>query len=155
MASESLAQNILSGLRPVDRILVHKSQRRLALMRGEAELLTCRVALGRAYGAKLREGDGRTPEGQYHVSGFNPRSEFYRAVRISYPNEEDRRRAAAAGVRPGGQIMIHGLDPTIEAKWRERHWMFNWTNGCVAVTDTEMDLIWASVDLGTPVTILP
>ena len=122
---------------------------------GDAELLTCRVALGRNHGPKTSEGDGRTPEGQYYVDAFHHRSEFYRAVRISYPNEADRRRAAAMGARPGGQIMIHGLDPTIEPGWRQRHWMFNWTNGCVAVTDDEMDVIWASVDLGTPVTILP
>lgn len=139
-----------------DRLLVLKWERRLLLLRGDEVLHAFRVALGRQpRGPKVREGDGRTPEGIYHVNAFKADSAFYRALHISYPNDEDRRRAAALGVRPGGLIMIHGLDPAIGRKWRNDHWMFNWTRGCVAVTNQEMDIVWDSVDLGTPVEIRP
>ena len=133
-----------------------KRKRLLMLMQGEQVARSFRIALGREpRGAKLREGDGRTPEDSYHIDARNNDSEFYRAIRISYPSQADRRRARDAGVRPGGQIMIHGLDPSIEAKWHSDHWMFNWTRGCIAVTNEEMDVIWDTVDLGTPIEIHP
>jgi murein L,D-transpeptidase YafK len=139
-----------------DQILVLKRQRRMMLMRGEAVLHEFRVALGREpRGTKLHQGDGRTPEGQYRIDALNPGSRFHRAVRVSYPNEADRDRARQLGMRPGGNIMIHGLDPNIAAKWHDDHWLFNWTNGCIAVTNREMDIVWASVELGTPVEIRP
>jgi murein L,D-transpeptidase YafK len=145
-----------AGLDPVARILVEKSKRQVALLNASGEIIRVfRAAFGRRPGPKLHEGDGRTPEGLYHVDAFHPTSDYYRAVRISYPNEEDRRRAAALGLYPGSQIMLHGLDPAIEAKWKDEHWMFNWTQGCIAVTNHEMDFIWASAQLGTPVEIRP
>lgn len=138
-----------------DRLVVYKRDRRMELRRGEEVLRSFRIALGfQPSGTKLREGDGRTPEGAYQLDHFRAESAFYRAIRISYPAPDDRRRAAAAGVRPGGQIMIHGLDPAIR-HWGADHWMFNWTNGCIAVTDQEMDILWESVTTGTPIEIYP
>jgi murein L,D-transpeptidase YafK len=138
----------------IERILVIKHERRLhAFAKGEI-VASFRVALGRSpRGHKLREGDGRTPEGLYFVDGFIPDSEFYRAIKISYPNREDLARARRLGVDPGGRIMIHGLDPAIPPEFRESHWLFNWTNGCIAVRDEEMDMLWESVLWGTPVEI--
>lgn len=141
-------------LPPIERILVIKHERRLyALAHGDV-VASFRVALGRRpYGHKLREGDGRTPEGLYFVDGFVPDSEFYRAIKISYPNREDRARARKLGVNPGGRIMIHGLDPAIPPEFRDSHWLFNWTNGCIAVRNEEMDMLWERVTWGTPVEI--
>ena len=139
-----------------DRIVVLKRQRTLMLMKGDDVLHSFRVALGRdPRGPKRRQGDFRTPEGEYRIDGFNPSSYFYRAIRVSYPNAEDLARARAAGVRAGGDITIHGLDPAIAEKWRSEHWLFNWTRGCIAVTNDEMDVIWRSVQLGTPIEIRP
>jgi murein L,D-transpeptidase YafK len=138
---------------PVERIVVEKAARRMTLIRKDEPVLALRVALGRGYGPKIYEGDGRTPEGLYYIDGLKPDSQFYRAMHISYPNDEDRRRAADLGMRPGGLIMIHGLDSNIESLWQSNHWMFNWTNGCIAVTNAEMDLLWESVGLGTPIEI--
>ena len=137
----------------IDRILVEKGWRRMTLLAGDAPVHVLNVALGRGQGPKRRRGDGRTPEGTYELGWRNPHSAFYRSIGITYPNDEDRRRAAAEGAHPGGSIMIHGLDPGIAARWREQHWMFNWTNGCIAVTNAEMDLIWESVTVGTPIEI--
>ncbi len=140
----------------VDRILVVKHERRLYLLRDGQPLLSFRIALGRnPRGPKIREGDGRTPEGLYFVAGFKPDSAFYKAIRISYPNRRDIERARRLGVDPGGAIMIHGLDPAIDPALRRDHWRFNWTNGCIAVTDEEMDVLWQVVRWGTPVEIRP
>ncbi|MCS6878917.1 MAG: L,D-transpeptidase family protein [Geminicoccaceae bacterium] len=145
-----------AALPPVDRIEVRKRERVMELKAGSEVLWRFRVALGRRpEGHKLREGDGRTPEGRYELAEFLPKSYFYKAIRISYPNAEDLERARRLGVRPGGNIMIHGLDPRIEPRWRKDHWLFNWTRGCIAVTDEEMDIVWASVVPGTPIDILP
>ncbi|GBD45040.1 hypothetical protein HRbin40_02540 [bacterium HR40] len=140
----------------IERLLVVKRERCLYAFVGSRLVATFRVALGRQpYGPKIQEGDGRTPEGYYFVDGFIPNSDFYRAISISYPNREDRERARRLGVDPGGQIMIHGLDPAIPPEFRQSHWLFNWTNGCIAVRDDEMDLLWDSVRWGTPVEIRP
>lgn len=142
--------------RKADRILVLKRQRRLRLLAGGEVLHEFRVALGREpTGPKLRQGDFRTPEGMYRVAGLNPNSYFYRAVQVSYPSAADVARARRLGVRPGGDIMIHGLDPAIAAKWRDDHWLFNWTRGCIAVTNAEMDIVWQHAQLGTSVEIRP
>lgn len=139
-----------------DRVEVRKRERVMELWNGELLLHRFRVALGRRpEGHKLQEGDGRTPEGRYELTEFLPKSYFYRAIRISYPNEGDRLRARQRGVRPGGDILVHGLDPAIARRFREDHWLFNWTRGCIAVTDAEMDVIWASVTPGTPIEIKP
>jgi len=139
----------------IDLLRCVKRERKLyALADGEV-VMTFNVALGVSpRGHKEREGDGRTPEGKYYIDAARHDSDYHLALKISYPNTEDRARARAQGVRPGGQIMIHGLDPAIGAKWQERHWVFNWTNGCIAVTNDEMEQLWNSVALGTPIEIL-
>ena len=143
------------ALPQVDRIVVEKQQRQLILFhRGEA-IKTYRIALGpHPVGAKEEAGDGRTPEGQYIIDGRNAGSAFHKSLHISYPNAEDRARAAAKGVSPGGNIMIHGLAAGLG--WLgPTHRFFNWTNGCVAVTNSEIDEIWKLVPDGTPVEIVP
>ncbi|MCS6778499.1 MAG: L,D-transpeptidase family protein [Geminicoccaceae bacterium] len=146
----------VAGLPRVERVEVKKRARVLELIVEDRVVWSCRVALGRRpEGHKVREGDGRTPEGRYELSDFVPNSYYYKAIRISYPNEQDRERARRLGVRPGGDIMIHGLDPAIARQFRRDHWLFNWTRGCIAVTDEEMDILWASVVPGTPIDIHP
>ncbi len=138
-----------------DRIVVLKRKRQLMLMQGKRVLARFHVALGsNPVGPKRRAGDGRTPEGTYFIEAFVPDSDFYRALKISYPSAEDIARARRLGVDPGGQIMIHGLDPALDG-WEKEHWMFNWTNGCIAVSNREMDILWHSVSVGTPVEIRP
>lgn len=138
-----------------DRVLIDKSERQLILLRGERPLKTYQVALGSApKGHKRFEGDQRTPEGVYAIDFRNADSGFHRALRISYPNEADRVRALEAGVDPGGQIMIHGLKNG-QGWLGRRHLGGDWTDGCIAVTNEEIEEIWSLVDLGTPVEIRP
>lgn len=140
-----------------DRLVVLKGERRLVLMRGDRVIKVFRVALGRyPKGHKTREGDARTPEGTYTVDYRldSDKSKFYRALHISYPNRQDRARARRMGVDPGGQIMIHGL-PT---KWSAKdvgHPRLDWTQGCIALTNREMDQVWKMVDDGTTIEIHP
>ena len=152
------AGEALAATRPLgkaDRVVVEKAAKRMHLMQGESILKTYTVALGRyPEGHKEEQGDSRTPEGRYWLDGRNARSNFYKAIRISYPNEDDTARARQRGVRPGGDIMIHGL----ANGWSARalgHPGLDWTRGCIAVTNREMDEIWAAVDDGTPIDILP
>ena len=151
------AQKNLQKPKMADRVLVYKGQRRLTLMRGEIIIKTYRVALGRyVKGPKKQKGDAKTPEGLYIVDYRigSDRSKFYKALHISYPNALDRRRAALLKVDPGGQIMIHGLPKNWSAK-DLRHPELDWTQGCIAVTNREMDEIWAAVADGTAVQIYP
>lgn len=137
------------GILKADRILVRKFLREMTLLRGDSVLRTYRIALGpNPVSHKEREGDGRTPEGIYRIDRRNPRSRYHLALHISYPNERDIARAAELGVAPGGDIMIHGLK---DGQPREA----DWTQGCIAVTDQEMDEIWHLVDDGVPIEILP
>jgi len=138
-----------------DRVVVLKEKRELQLLAGSQTLRSYRVALGFAPdGPKRRSGDGRTPEGTYTLDWRNPNSEFYRSIHISYPAPSDRERARRLGVAPGGDIMIHGL-PNGREWIGEEHARFDWTEGCIAVTNAEMDEIWAMVDDGTPIEIRP
>lgn len=138
-----------------DRVIVTKAARTLTLERNGAAFRTYPVALGaQPKGHKQREGDKRTPEGVYAIDARNPNSAYHLSLRISYPNEADRNRAVADGVNPGGQIMIHGIGPSSRAV-KPLHPLFDWTDGCVAVTDEEMEEIWNFVDVGTPVEIKP
>ena len=135
------------GVLRADRIVVNKGRREMMLLRGESVLRVYRVALGRdPLGHKQQEGDGRTPEGNYTIDRRNPQSRYHLSLRVSYPNAADRARAAELGVDPGGDIMIHGLK---DGQLREG----DWTQGCIAVTDAEMDEIWALVAEGTPIRI--
>ena len=100
------------------------------------------------------QGDHKTPEGHYVLDRRNPKSKFYKSIHVSYPNEQDRRKAQAKGVPPGGDIMIHGL-PNGMGAVGAAHRLTDWTDGCIAVTDAEMDEIWKIVPDGTPVEIRP
>lgn len=138
-----------------DRLVVKKSARKLFLFAGDELLRSYEVALGRnPVGHKERRGDYRTPEGKYLLDWRNPQSRFYRSIHISYPNENDRRRAAAMGVDPGGSIMIHGV-PDRYRDDQEFLISLNWTEGCIAVTNKDMEEIWALVADNTPIEILP
>ena len=137
----------------VDRILVEKGLRRLTLFSAGRKLKDYHVALGfSAVGPKEREGDGRTPEGIYIIDFHKPDSAFHRALHISYPSAEDNARAAEAGVSPGGDIMIHGLPNGPDALGATRP-VRDWTAGCIAVTDAEIDEIYDFVSDGTPIEI--
>jgi murein L,D-transpeptidase YafK len=138
-----------------DRIVVEKSKREMKLMRGGQVLKSYRVALGaQPVGAKDRQGDHKTPEGIYSVDSKKPNSQFHRALHLSYPSVTDREKARKLGLSPGGDVEIHGLG----AKWGwvgAAHRQTNWTDGCIAVTNEEIDEIWPLVEVGTPVEIRP
>jgi len=139
-----------------DKILVLKSERKLQLLKGGKVVREYRVALGlQPVGKKTQQGDYKTPEGNYVVSGRNPRSQYHRSLRISYPNATDRAAAAKLGVDPGGDVMIHGLPNGYQPKLRRGAIMTDWTWGCIAVTDEELDEIWELVPNGTPIEIKP
>jgi murein L,D-transpeptidase YafK len=141
--------------RKADRILVEKAARRLTLFSAGRKLKEYRVALGFSQvGAKQREGDGRTPEGNYIIDFHKSDSAFHRALHISYPSAADTARATEAGLAPGGDIMIHGLPNGFDALG-QAHLLRDWTAGCIAVTNSEIDEIWESVADGTPIEIGP
>jgi murein L,D-transpeptidase YafK len=148
--------NVIAGSsKQVDRILIEKSKRTMSLLSGTEVLKTYKVALGgQPVGAKERQGDHKTPEGMYTVDAKIPGSQFYKALHISYPNSADRERAKTLGVSPGGGVEIHGLGK----QWGwvgSRHLLTDWTDGCIAVTDVEIDEIYAKVRVGTVVEIRP
>jgi len=138
---------------PVDRILVEKSKRRLTIFKQDKEIKTYRIALGRdPDGPKLQKGDQKTPEGLYFVDYKVRNSVYHRALHINYPNQDDIERARSLGVTPGNSIMIHGMKK--DKLWMgDVQYLFNWTNGCIAVQDHEMDEIWRLVRIGTPIRI--
>lgn len=139
---------LLPSAQQADAIHVYKAQRRMDLLRDGRVIVTYRIVLGGApVGHKRQQGDQRTPEGNYRITYRNDRSRFHLSLRISYPNEADRQQAAARGVDPGGDIMIHGATPPGSQA--------DWTEGCIAVTNAEMDAIWQRVPVGTPIRIMP
>jgi murein L,D-transpeptidase YafK len=138
-----------------DAILILKKEHTLQLLSGGKVIRTYKVALGRGgLEPKEREGDARTPEGHYTIDAKNAVSHYHKALHVSYPSAKDRMRATAQGVSPGGAIMIHGL-PNGMGWIGGTHRMYDWTLGCVAVTDAEIDEIWNLVPPGTPVEIRP
>jgi len=138
-----------------DYILVEKSKRRLTLIARGRVLKSYRIALGRnPKGPKVREGDNRTPEGRYVIDYRLRDSDYHLALHISYPNRYDRERARRLGVSPGGDIMIHGIG-SAAPKVADLHPLFDWTNGCIAVTDREIEEIWRLTAVGTVVNIVP
>ena len=143
------------GANKVDLVLVHKAKRLLELKRAGRTVRSFRIALGRnPVGPKLKEGDGRTPEGVYTLDWRNSDSAFYRSIHVSYPGPWDYHRAVRWGVSPGDMIMIHGL-PNDAGEAARLHPSVDWTNGCIAVTNEEMDQIWTLVEDGTPIIIYP
>lgn len=153
-AAQGVADKAATKPQAADRILIEKSAHTMKLMRGDQALKTYKVALGNPKGAKQREGDRETPEGEYVIDAKKEHSRFHRALHISYPNAADRERAKKLGVNPGGDVEIHGL-PSVFAWVGSLHRLKDWTAGCVAVTNSEMDEIWPLVPVGTKVEIRP
>ncbi|MGI9417846.1 MAG: L,D-transpeptidase family protein [Geminicoccaceae bacterium] len=140
---------------PVDLVIVYKSDRLLHLKSGGNIVRSYDIALGgEPEGHKLSEGDGRTPEGVYTLDWRNASSQFHRSIHISYPREDDREAARRRGQSPGGLIMIHGL-PNGRQAGEVNHPRNDWTNGCLAVTNDEIDEIWSLVEDGTTIIIFP
>ena len=151
----SSAGERLAARAQADRVLVEKHEHNLTLLDHGKVLNKYRVALGGdPAGPKARQGDHKTPEGMYRLDRRNAHSLFYRSIHISYPNAQDRARAHKAGVAPGGDVMIHGL-PNGYGWLRSGHRARDWTDGCIAVTNAEMDEIWNAVRDGTPIEIRP
>lgn len=143
---------------PIDKVVVKKSQRQLELVSGGRVVRQYRVALGGApVGHKYREGDQRTPEGSYRLNWRNPNSNFYKSIHISYPSAKDRAASRQLGYsNPGGMIMVHGLPNYIQSEsMRQQYANRDWTQGCIAVQNHEMDEIWSLVKDGTPIQIMP
>jgi len=139
----------------VDQVLVVKSQRTLTLFSQGKVLRTYKVALGGSpVGAKDQQGDHKTPEGHYILDRRNAKSRFYKSIHISYPTEHDKQKASQHGIASGGDIMIHGL-PNGFGWLGATHRTRDWTDGCIAVTNAEMDEIWELVQDGTPIEIRP
>lgn len=138
-----------------DKVLVDKSDRKLYLLQGDEAIRSFDIALGiRPVGDKQHEGDFRTPEGRYRLDLRNPDSEYFLSIRVSYPDSQDIREARARGVDPGGAIMIHGQpnEPTrSETYYRTQ----DWTNGCIAVSNSDMIDIWLMTGDNTPIEIRP
>ncbi len=147
----SLPPPPLSG--QVDRIVIEKSARQMQLMQDGKVVRTYKIALGFAPdGDKDRQGDGRTPEGEFTIDRRNDRSAFHLSLGLDYPRPKDRARAAAGGYSPGGDIFIHGQPNAVSERFKLRG---DWTAGCIAVTNAEMREIWAVTPIGTKVEIRP
>jgi murein L,D-transpeptidase YafK len=138
-----------------DRVVINKTERRLDLMKEDVVLRSYDIALGLApTGHKEQEGDFRTPEGDYLLTRRLVESDFFMAIEVSYPNAADMVRANKLGVEPGGNIMIHGQPD--EPKNSQRYYeSFDWTDGCIAVSNAAMVDIWQLTRADTPITILP
>jgi len=139
----------------VDHIVVLKQKHQMLLLNGDQIVKTYSVAIG--WGGlqpKQQMGDHRTPEGTYQIDWRNPASRFHLALHISYPDQADRMRARMHGVSPGGDIMIHGLGSEFRYLGAKQY-QYDWTDGCIAVTDSQIEEIWRLVPDGTPVEIRP
>jgi len=143
------------GIEKADLVVVNKSKTRIYLIKDNKVFKSFRISLGAdPKGHKQQEGDERTPEGRYTLDYKKSDSAFYKAIHISYPNENDVIRARELGVDPGGEIMIHGQKNQL-SKISFTKQSRSWTDGCIAVTNSAMDEIWKSVDAGTPIIIKP
>lgn len=137
----------------VTQVVVQKGERRMYLLHGTQVLKAYDIGLGnQPIGHKMVEGDGRTPEGIYFLDRFNPNSRYHLSVGISYPDVEDSARAALMGMAPGNNIFIHGRGPEGNALVRQRR---DWTAGCIAVSDKEIEDIYAMLRPGVPIVIHP
>jgi murein L,D-transpeptidase YafK len=138
-----------------DRVVVLKKERTLQLLSLGKVIKSYKVALGGdPPGPKTRQGDHKTPEGVYTLDSRNAHSQFYKSIHISYPSARDRASARAQGVSPGGEVFVHGL-PNGYRWLGSSHRMKDWTDGCIAVTNEEIDEIWEAVTDGTPIEIRP
>jgi murein L,D-transpeptidase YafK len=149
------AADNLATLPTVDRVVVHKGERRLLLLHGGNIVRSYRVQLGLSpVGQKQRSGDFRTPEGSYRLERRNPRSDYFLSIKVSYPNQTDLRRARVRHWDTGGSIMIHGLPNYLkhEPEYYEQN---DWTDGCIAVSNADMLEIWMLTPDNVPIDILP
>ena len=153
--ARSPAPNLLPQDQRATSVLIEKGARRLTLLKEGQPFRTFEISLGtNPVGHKQQEGDRRTPEGVYVIDFKNARSRFHLALRISYPSAEDRKRAQDRDAPPGSDIMIHGIRNGLG--WLGHlHLSYDWTDGCIAVANPEIQDIWAMVDIGTPVEIRP
>jgi len=150
-----LAQNAASAKLHADRVVVLKNARTLQLVSQGKVIKSYKVALGgNPVGPKTRQGDHKTPEGVYVLNFRNAHSQYYKSIHISYPNEHDRTEARKIRVSPGGDVFVHGLPNGYRAVGAA-HRLKDWTDGCVAVTDEEIDEIWGMVSDGTRIEIKP
>jgi murein L,D-transpeptidase YafK len=150
-----LPQPALNALPLVDRIVVHKGERRLLLMHGADIVRSYHVSLGlNPVGQKERSGDFRTPEGTYRLERRNARSDYFLSIQVSYPNEADLKRAQLRHWNTGGSIMIHGL-PNFLKHEPEFYQTHDWTDGCIAVSNADMTEIWMLTPDEVPIDILP
>ncbi len=139
----------------IDKIIVEKSKREMHIYQDGKLLKTYHIALGsNPVGHKEFEGDGKTPEGVYYIDDKNPKSSYYKNLGVSYPNEQDRAYAESFGKSPGGLIKIHGIKNGFGALG-EAIQLKDWTAGCIAVTNDEMEELYNSVPIGTPIEIKP
>jgi murein L,D-transpeptidase YafK len=154
-SSALVSTGVEASLPMADQVVVSKGERKLFLMRQGEVLRTFRVALGlNPEGHKQFEGDYRTPEGKYRLTRRNPNSEYFLSIQIDYPNDSDMKRARRQGQRPGGAIMIHG-QPNVPRKPREYYTNVDWTEGCIAVSNSDMVEIWLMTPPDTPIEIRP
>lgn len=138
-----------------DLVRVKKAERKMLLYSHDKILREYRIVLGRnPTGHKQQEGDKRTPEGRYVLDYRNPHSSFHKSLHISYPNKQDRESAKKRGVAPGGMIMIHGA-PNGFIGPESAVLLTDWTDGCIALTNRDMDEVWRLVPDGTPIEIQP
>lgn len=150
-----VAQRAAQPALHADRVLVLKKERTLQLLRQGKMIRSYKVALGGdPIGPNARQGDHKTPEGLYVLDSRNPHSQFYKSIHISYPSAREREAARQRGVSPGGGVFVHGL-PNGYGWVGSSHRLKDWTDGCIAVTNTEMDDIWQAVADGTPIEIRP
>lgn len=153
--AEPVMLRSMDALPPVDRIVVHKAERRMVLLHGDSVVRSYRIALGRnPVGTKERAGDFRTPEGHYFLVRRNPRSDYFLSMQVSYPNAQDLRRAHARHWDAGGSIMIHGLPNQLKHE-PDYYASQDWTDGCIAVSNADMVEIWMLAPDNTPIDILP
>jgi murein L,D-transpeptidase YafK len=142
-------------LLPADHVVVRKSERKLYLYRGQQVLGTYKVALGlNPLGPKERERDYRTPEGRYYLSRRNTRSDYFLSIQVSYPNKQDERNARKRGWAPGGAIMIHGL-PNVPKHSPLYYEGTDWTDGCIALSNSDMVEVWMRTQDNIPIEIFP
>jgi murein L,D-transpeptidase YafK len=153
-AATGLAADLPDGF-IADEVVIYKADRTLVLMKDGQVAKIYPISLGRSpQGAKTRQGDGKTPEGCFTIDYRNPQSRYHLSLHISYPDSLARAQADSLGCSPGGDIMIHGLPNGLGAIGR-LHLMRDWTNGCIAVTNAEIEEIWDACPDGTPVRIEP
>ena len=138
-----------------DKVVIDKSDRKLQLLKNGEVLRTYKIALGiQPMGDKKKEGDFKTPEGKYMLDMRNPNSDYFLSIHVSYPDSADRQEASQLGVDPGGAIMIHG-QPNEPSRSEAYYRTQDWTNGCIAVSNSDMIDIWLMTDENTPIEIRP